>query len=184
LTDHERIKKEFIARAMARAGTGRYPILEPGAEDNGRDLQWWLRALDAKAFLISTNGSAAWLFPHYELRLRPLPKRVVVEYEGETLVDSENGFEFRETAHSSQIYLPPSEVRLPFLFRTDTATFCPYKGMAHYYGVRVKRGEIADAFWCYGEPYDKFPGNGNASDVSRLAGMLAPDPRKLNVTLR
>jgi uncharacterized protein (DUF427 family) len=183
LSGAEQVKKEFISRAMKRAEIGRYPILEPTADDNRRDLQWWLRALDGKAFLISMNGSAAWLFPHYELRLQSLQKGVIVECGGEILVDSKNCFEFRETAHSPQIYVPRSEVRLQDLFRTDTATFCPYKGMAQYFGVRVNGEEILDAFWSYDDPYDKFPENGNASDVSRLKGMLCPDPRKLNVTL-
>jgi len=183
LPDAEQIKKDFISRAMKRAELGRYPILEPTARDNGRDLEWWLRALDAKAFLFSLNGSAAWLFPQYELKLLPLGKRVTVECGGEVLVDSEHCFEFRETAHSSQIYIPRSEIESRYLFRTETLTFCPFKGVAGYYGVRVEGQEVADAFWTYDDLYDKFPDNGNASDVLRLEGMLGADRRKVNVAV-
>ncbi len=140
----ERIKNQFIARAMKRAEEGRYPVIEPTSEDNRKDLQWWLRALDSKAFLMSVNGSAAWLFPHYELKLVPLGKRVLIEIGGETIVDSNKCFEFHETAHSPQIFIPPTEVQFQYLFKTDTVTFCPFKDLAHYYGVRVRDHEIAD----------------------------------------
>lgn len=180
----ERIKSEFIARAMKRAEEGRYPVIEPTAEDNRKNSQWWLRALDGKAFLLSVNGSAAWLFPHYELKLVQFGKRVIIGFGGKTIVDSNKCFEFHETAHPAQIYIPPTEVQFQYLFKTDTVTFCPYKGLAHYYGVRVREHEIADAFWTYDEPYERFPDNGNASDVLRLKGMLSPDKGKLEVTVR
>jgi uncharacterized protein (DUF427 family) len=183
MSDGERVKKEFISRRMERAELGRYPIVDPAPEDNGRDLEWWLRVLDAKAFLFSMNGSAAWLFPHYELRLAPLQKRVVVERSGVTLVDSKKCFEFRETAHASQIYIPPADVSFGYLSESETVTYCPFKGLASYYSVRIDDLELADAFWTYDGPYDKFPDNGNAADIRELSGMLGLDQRKLAVKL-
>lgn len=183
ISREEAVKREFIARAIERARAGDYPIVEPKPEDHERDLQWWLRTLDAKAFLFSTNGSAAWLFPTYELRLRPLAKRVVVAFRGATLVDSRNGYELSETAHPSRVYVPLPEVDFRYLFATETLTSCPFKGLARYYGVRAKAGEVTDAFWTYEDLYDRFPANGNASDILKLKGMLSPDPKRLEVTL-
>ncbi len=45
MSREEQVKKDFIAAAMKRAEKGRYPIVDPGPEDNGKDLGWWLRAL-------------------------------------------------------------------------------------------------------------------------------------------
>jgi uncharacterized protein (DUF427 family) len=183
ITKGERVKKEFISRRMERAEQGRFPIVDPSPEDNGRDLEWWLRVLDAKAFLFSMNGSAAWLFPHYELKLAPLDKRVRVELSGATLVDSRKCFELRETAHAPQIYVPRAEVRFEHLTKSDTLTYCPFKGVASYHGVRTDEVEIPDAIWSYEEPYDRFPRSGNAADILELRGMLGLDRRKLNVVV-
>ena len=183
MTKAERIKIEFIAKRMERAVSHRFPLIEPTADDNRRDLKWWLDVLDAKAFLFSMNGSAAWLFPHYELRLAPLTKRVVVESAGVILVDSHRCFEFHETAHARQIYVPREEVRFQHLFETETLTFCPFKGLAKYYGVKADGNEVDDAFWSYEEIYDKFPDNGNASDIVRLKGMLSPDRSRVDVKI-
>lgn len=181
MTHGERVKMEFIHRAMKRAEIGGYPIVEPTPDDNDRDLRWWLRALDAKAFLFSLHGSAAWLFPHYQLKLKPIEKRVVVRFEGQTIASSDACFEYRETAHSPQIYIPRKDVEMKYLFRTETLTFCPFKNLASYYGVRANGKEVVDAFWAYDDVYDKFPDNGNASDVLRLKGMLSPYRNKLDV---
>jgi uncharacterized protein (DUF427 family) len=43
------------------------------------------------------------------------------------------------------LVLPRSEVRPGFLFHTDTLTFCPYKGIARYFGVRANGRELRDA---------------------------------------
>jgi hypothetical protein len=47
----------------------------------------------------------------------------------------------------------------------------------------VNGTEVSDAFWSYDEPYDKFPANGNASDILRLKGLLGLDRRKLKATI-
>ena len=82
MTDPVSVKREFIRDAIGRAQAGRYPVVDPTPEDYPKDLDWWLKVFDAKAFLFSENGSATWLFPHYQLKLRPLLKRVVVSFHG------------------------------------------------------------------------------------------------------
>jgi uncharacterized protein (DUF427 family) len=166
---------------MERAKAGGYPIVAPTPKDNDRDLQWWLRVLDAKAFLFSLNGSAAWLFPHYQLKLRPIEERVVLRFEGLILAQSTGCLELRETAHVPQIYVPREDVDPRYLHRSDKLTFCPFKNLANHFDVRMNGREIADAFWSYEEVYETFPENGNASDIVRLRGMLAPYRDKLDV---
>ena len=43
--------------------------------------------------------------------------------------------------------------------------------------------EVSDAFWSCDDPYDKFPADGDASDILRLKGLLGLDRRKLKVTI-
>lgn len=183
MTEAERVARAFIADAMKRAESGRYPIVEPGPDDNRRDLDWWLPVLDAKAFLFSTSGSAAWLFPHYGLRLAPLSNRLVVELGGETIVDSTECFEFRETAHAPQVYIPRAAVDPRHLIASETLSCCPFKGVARHHGVRAGGREVQDALWSYDEPFDRFPENGNASDIARLRGLFGVYQGRLPVRL-
>ncbi len=49
-------------------------------------------------------------------------------------------------------YFPEGDVNSAMLQDSDTTTFCPWKGTAHYYHVVVD-GEInKDAAWYYPEP--------------------------------
>lgn len=175
------VKREFIRAAIRRATEGRYPVVEPSAEDNSRDLSWWIRVLDAKAFLFSENGSALWLFPHYELKLTPLGSHLSVSYQGVSLVDTDDAYEFHETAHPTQIYVPRAEVDFSHLERSDSLTYCPFKNIASYYNVRVGADVVTDAFWSYEEVYDTLPPSGNGDGIQKIRGMLSFYRRKLDV---
>jgi uncharacterized protein (DUF427 family) len=184
LNDAVAVKRAFIQSAMRRANQANYPVVEPTPGDNARELSWWIKVFDAKAFLFSENGSATWLFPHYELKLKPLDGRVIVSFEGTTIVDSTSCFEFHETAHPVQIYMPPSEVDFNYLVKSTTLTYCPFKNIAEYYSVRVDGNTVMDAFWSYENIYEKLPSSGNADGILEIKGMLSPDRRKLHVEIR
>lgn len=181
MTDPMSVKRDFIEHAMHRAKEGNYPIVEPQPEDNNRDIKWWIPVFDAKSFLFSENGSSAWLFPHYQLKLTPLERRVKVSFEGATLVDSERCFEFHETAHPTQIYIPRSEVDFTHLRKSESLSYCPFKNIAEYYSVEVNGRRVEDAFWTYENIYDKLPPNGNADGILSIHGMLSPYRSKLDV---
>lgn len=183
MSDATTVKRDFIRSAIKRAEAGNYPIVEPGPDDNARELSWWIRVFDAKAFLFSENGSATWLLPHYELKVTPLRARVVVSFQGKTLVDSTSCLEFHETAHPVQIYIPRSEVDFTHLVKSDTLTYCPFKNIACYYSIHVDDSTAADAFWSYEEVYEKLPPTGKADGILRIKGMLCADRTKLDVSV-
>ncbi len=167
---------------MQRAAEGKYPIIEPKPEDNARDLSWWIPVFDAKSFLFSENGSACWLFPYYELKITPLKGRVVVTGAGRTIVDSRRCYEFHETAHPTQIYIPRSEVDMSLLTESETLTYCPFKNIARHYSVRGADGEtIEDAFWSYEEVYERLPPTGRADGIMEIKNMLSPYQSRLTV---
>ena len=49
-------------------------------------------------------------------------------------------------------YFPLSSVNPSFLKRSDTTSFCPWKGTANYYTLTVGGRENADAAWYYETP--------------------------------
>ncbi|KAK1729548.1 hypothetical protein CaCOL14_007708 [Colletotrichum acutatum] len=52
------------------------------------------------------------------------------------------------------VYFPPSAVRTEAFEKTETTTFCPWKGTANYYSVRVGDDKLKDAAWYYPTPKD------------------------------
>ncbi|GAA3412638.1 DUF427 domain-containing protein [Streptosporangium vulgare] len=50
-------------------------------------------------------------------------------------------------------YVPIADVDRSLLERTDTATYCPFKGDASYYTVTVDGKQAVDAVWFYESPH-------------------------------
>ena len=97
-------------------------------------------------------------YPDYRVDLEPLDERVVVTLDGETIADSTRALRVRETRHDPVIYLPRDDVRMERLERTEHQTFCPFKGEAAYWTIRVGDRVEANAVWTYEAPFDQVAG--------------------------
>jgi uncharacterized protein (DUF427 family) len=84
----------------------------------------------------------------------PVPQRIRVMFEGETVVDTTRAKLLHETAHLPVYYFPESDVRRDLLEPSDTHTRCPHKGDASYWTLRVGDRVAEDAVWFYPEPLD------------------------------
>ena len=51
-------------------------------------------------------------------------------------------------------YFPLVDVRTELLEKTESSTYCPWKGDARYYSVVVNGSRNDDAAWYYPEPYE------------------------------
>ena len=49
-------------------------------------------------------------------------------------------------------YFPREDLAAEVLTPSDTSTICPWKGTAHYHGVRTGGADNPDAAWYYPEP--------------------------------
>lgn len=57
-----------------------------------------------------------------------------------------------ETGLPNRHYLPLEGVRGELLVPSEKRTYCPYKGQAFYWHLRVGDREVADAAWSYPDP--------------------------------
>ncbi len=74
-------------------------------------------------------------------------------WKGEVLAESENTINIEGNQ-----YFPPESVKMDFFKKSDTHTFCPWKGTASYYTVVVEGEENQDAAWYYPEAKDAAKG--------------------------
>ncbi len=95
--------------------------------------------------------------PEYKVILERSPRRVRVKFNGETIADSTAAHLLFETRHLPVYYFPRGDVRMDKLMPTEHHSFCPYKGTAAYWTIRVGDKVSENAVWGYPDPYDEVP---------------------------
>ncbi|MFF9061320.1 DUF427 domain-containing protein [Streptomyces sp. NPDC014882] len=67
-----------------------------------------------------------------------------------------NGAVLAESEHTEVVegnhYFPPESIDRRYFVASGTTTFCPWKGTASYWTVRVDGASNPDAAWYYPEP--------------------------------
>ena len=94
---------------------------------------------------------SAWTYPRPP-RVEPSRRHLVVVFAGEVIADTSRALRVLETSHPPNYYIPIADVRAGGLDRTDAASFCEWKGRAHYFTVRGGDRVELDAAWGYDRP--------------------------------
>jgi uncharacterized protein (DUF427 family) len=90
--------------------------------------------------------------PDHPITITPNNNRVVVTVAGKVIADTRNALTLHEASYPPVQYVPISDVDRSVLVRTDTVSYCPYKGDASYYTVMVDDDTAVDAIWEYQNP--------------------------------
>lgn len=90
--------------------------------------------------------------PYHRVDCRPTARRLRVEVSGTVLVDTDDTIILFETALAPRLYVHPSHVRADLLRRSDTSTYCNYKGVATYWSAVIGDVVVDDVAWSYDEP--------------------------------
>jgi len=111
----------------------------------------------------------------HPITINPTGARVVVRVNGDVVADTHDALQLQESTYPAVQYIPLKDVVQDRLARTDTRTYCPYKGDARYYSVTTAAGDtVDDAIWTYDEPYPA---------VAAIAGHVAFYPDKADVSV-
>ena len=109
--------------------------------------------------------SAFQTHPDHRIRFEPARKRIRVVLDGVSIVESRHAMVLRETRHVPVYYFPRHEVRMDLMQRTDHSTYCPFKGDAAYWSVRIGDRTVENVMWSYEDP---FPEVGEIRDYVAL----------------
>jgi uncharacterized protein (DUF427 family) len=102
-------------------------------------------------------------------------QHVTVRVNGEIVADTDAALTLQEATLPAVQYIPIADVKQEMLRRTDTATYCPFKGDASYYSVVTSDGDtIDDVIWTYAAPYPA---------VADIAGHVAFYPDRAEITV-
>ncbi|GFG73859.1 DUF427 domain-containing protein [Mycobacterium botniense] len=111
----------------------------------------------------------------HPITIEPTNGRVQVRVNGELVADTCDALALRESTYPVVQYIPMSDVVHEVLTRSDTTTYCPFKGEASYYSVTTAAGDtVEDAIWTYEHPYPA---------VAAIADRVAFYPDKAEITV-
>jgi uncharacterized protein (DUF427 family) len=92
--------------------------------------------------------------PDHPITVTPNPARIVVTVAGKVVADTTRALTLQESTYPPVQYIPLEDVDRSLLERTETSTYCPYKGDASYYSIPAGGTRATDAIWVYEEPND------------------------------
>ncbi len=76
----------------------------------------------------------------HPITIEPTQGRVVVRVGDQVVADSRHALTLQESTYPAVQYIPMADVDQSVLRRTDTSTYCPFKGDASYYSVQTPGG--------------------------------------------
>ena len=92
--------------------------------------------------------------PDHPITIERNPNRVVVTVAGNVIADTTKALVLREARYGAVQYIPREDVNMALLKRSQTQSYCPYKGDASYFGIPVGGERSIDAIWTYETPYE------------------------------
>ena len=111
----------------------------------------------------------------HPITIRPTSTRVTVRVGGTVVAQTDNALSLAEASYPVVQYIPLDDVDQALLERTTTQSYCPYKGDASYYTVKVPDGGAeTDVIWTYEHPYPS---------VAEIAGHVAFYPDRAEITV-
>ncbi len=91
----------------------------------------------------------------YEILVDPVPQRLRVSIGDRVLADSSRAKAIRETGLPVVHYFPTGDVDETLLTKTQSLTFCPFKGTASHYAVDQEDGATLEVAWRYETPLEE-----------------------------
>ncbi|HTU31486.1 MAG TPA: DUF427 domain-containing protein [Solirubrobacteraceae bacterium] len=92
--------------------------------------------------------------PDHPITIEPREGRVVIRAGERVVANTEAALELAEASYPVVLYVPFDDVDGHVLQRSDSTSYCPYKGNASYFTVRTDDDLLEDVAWCYEKPYD------------------------------
>ena len=86
--------------------------------------------------------------PYHRVDIVRTSRQLRVAVGDTTLVDTNETHALYETSLDPVLYVDPDHVRMDLLVRSETTTYCPYKGTATHWST----ADVQDVAWSYEDP--------------------------------
>jgi uncharacterized protein (DUF427 family) len=89
----------------------------------------------------------------HPITIEPTSRQVTVRLGGRVIADTRRALTLREAKYPPVQYVPLEDVDPAVLQQSKHTTWCPYKGTASYYDLRVGDQVVSNALWAYPSPH-------------------------------
>jgi uncharacterized protein (DUF427 family) len=118
--------------------------------------------------------------PYHRVDCRPTSRGLRVTVAGTVLVDTTDTIIVFETALAPRLYVDPAHVRTDLLRRSESTSYCNYKGDATYWSAVIGDAVHDDVAWSYPDtPPETLPIKGFLSFDETRADVTAELPKSL-----
>ncbi len=93
--------------------------------------------------------------PDHEVDISPSKAHIRVTVADTVVAETDDAVSVLETGHRPVHYLPWTSLDEKLLTKTDTRTYCPFKGHASYWSITVGDTTVKDALWRYEDPFEE-----------------------------
>jgi uncharacterized protein (DUF427 family) len=91
--------------------------------------------------------------PDHPIVIERSGTRIIVRVGGRAIVDTREALVLREAKYPPVLYMPRSDADMAALERSESTTYCPYKGDCSYYSIPAGGVRSRNAVWTYEAPY-------------------------------
>ncbi len=98
---------------------------------------------------------SVWDYPRPP-RLEETQREIRVVFNQVVIAQTRSAYRVLETSHPPVYYLPPGDIQMDYLVKSQRTSFCEWKGQAAYYHVVVGDRQAENAAWYYPRPAADF----------------------------
>ena len=91
----------------------------------------------------------------YRVTVEPARKRVKVVFNGKVIASTSRALVLKETRLPPIYYLPREDIAMEYLVPSAHRTYCPFKGTANYWSLKVGEKTVENAAWSYEDPIEE-----------------------------
>ena len=95
--------------------------------------------------------------PHHRVDTVPSSRHIRVEIDGVTVAETRRPYLLFETGLPVRYYIPQEDIRMELLEPSRAHTFCPYKGEASYWSIKIGDQLYRNYVWGYMDPLEESP---------------------------
>ena len=91
----------------------------------------------------------------YRVRIAPVAATIKAVVDGIAVAESASALIMHETRYAPVFSFPEKDVDMAQLQTADHHTYCPFKGNANHWTLKIGKDQQNPAAWQYREPFDE-----------------------------
>ena len=105
--------------------------------------------------MILKSGPGFFKYPGRTLNYKPIERKIEVIFNNKIVASSNMFILLEEENYAPVMYVPRDGLFFKFMENTQHSTYCPFKGKASYWNIKVCDNKIENAVWSYSDPFDE-----------------------------